>query len=83
MCSFFLCSFFYSFFIALLRLNFTFIRMIFYGIQMIVHTNVNYIPFTQLSHKFSYIVAILIHNHFESPNICIKEEKEPSDVKIV
>jgi hypothetical protein len=32
------------------------------------HTNVNSIPFTQLPHKFSYIVAILIHNHFESPN---------------
>jgi hypothetical protein len=30
-------------------------------------TNVNSIPFTQLPHKFSYIVAILIHNHFESP----------------
>jgi hypothetical protein len=28
------------------------------------HTNVKSIPFT---HKFSYIVAILIHNHFESP----------------
>jgi hypothetical protein len=24
---------------------------------------------TQLPHKFSYIDAILIHNHFESPNI--------------
>jgi hypothetical protein len=24
---------------------------------------------TQLPHKFSYIVAILGHNHFESPNI--------------
>jgi hypothetical protein len=23
---------------------------------------------TQLPHKFLYIVAILIHNHFESPN---------------
>jgi hypothetical protein len=35
------------------------------------HTNVNYIPPTQLPHKFSYIVAILIHNHFESVNIII------------
>jgi hypothetical protein len=26
--------------------------------------------FEILPHKFSYIVAILIHNHFESPNIC-------------
>jgi hypothetical protein len=32
-------------------------------------TNINYILPTQLPHKFSYIVAILIHNHFESPNI--------------
>jgi hypothetical protein len=31
--------------------------------------NVNSILYTQLPHKFSYIVAILIHNHFESPNI--------------
>jgi hypothetical protein len=32
------------------------------------HTNVNSTPFTQLPRKFSYIVAILGHNHFESPN---------------
>jgi hypothetical protein len=32
-------------------------------------TNVNSTPSTQLPHTFSYIVAILIHNHFESPNI--------------
>jgi hypothetical protein len=32
------------------------------------HTNINSTPPTQLPHKFSYIVAILIHNHFESPN---------------
>jgi hypothetical protein len=32
--------------------------------------NVNSILPTQLPHKFAYIVAILIHNHFESPNIC-------------
>jgi hypothetical protein len=32
------------------------------------HTNITYTPPTQLPHKFSYIVAILIHNHFESPN---------------
>jgi hypothetical protein len=31
------------------------------------HTNVNSTPPTQLPHKFSYIVAILINNHFESP----------------
>jgi hypothetical protein len=31
--------------------------------------NVNCILPTQLPHKFSYIVAILIHNHFELPNI--------------
>jgi hypothetical protein len=34
------------------------------------HRNVNSILPTQLQHKFSYIVAILIHNHFESPNTC-------------
>jgi hypothetical protein len=33
------------------------------------HKNVNSILPTQLPHTFSYIVAILIHNHFESPNI--------------
>jgi hypothetical protein len=32
------------------------------------HTNVNATPPTKLPHTFSYIVAILIHNHFESPN---------------
>jgi hypothetical protein len=32
------------------------------------HTNVNSTPPTQLPHTFSYIVAILIHNHFESTN---------------
>jgi hypothetical protein len=32
------------------------------------HTNINCTPFTQLPHTFSYIVAILIPNHFESPN---------------
>jgi hypothetical protein len=32
------------------------------------HTNVNSTPPTQLSHKFSYIGAIFIHNHFESFN---------------
>jgi hypothetical protein len=30
--------------------------------------NVNSILPTQLPHKFSYIVAILIHNHFETPS---------------
>jgi hypothetical protein len=39
------------------------------------HTNVNSIPFTQLPHKFSYIVVILIHNHFESPNINLYPNK--------
>jgi hypothetical protein len=33
------------------------------------HTNVNSTPPTQLPHKFLYIVAMLIHNHFESPNM--------------
>jgi hypothetical protein len=32
------------------------------------HTNINSTRFTQLPHKFSYIVAILGHNHFELPN---------------
>jgi hypothetical protein len=32
---------------------------------------VNSILPTQLPHKFSYIVAILTYNHFESPNILI------------
>jgi hypothetical protein len=32
------------------------------------HTNVNSTSPTQLPHTFSDIVAILIHNHFESPN---------------
>jgi hypothetical protein len=32
------------------------------------HTNDNSTSSTQLPHKFSYIVAILGHNHFESPN---------------
>jgi hypothetical protein len=32
------------------------------------HTNVNYTPPTQWPHTFSYIVAILICNHFESLN---------------
>jgi hypothetical protein len=32
-------------------------------------TNVNSTPPTQLPHKFSYIVAILIYNHFESLNM--------------
>jgi hypothetical protein len=36
------------------------------------HTNDNSTSSTQLPHKFSYIVAILGHNPFESPNIlCI------------
>jgi hypothetical protein len=33
--------------------------------------NVNSTLPTQLPHTFSYIVAILGHNHFESPNICL------------
>jgi hypothetical protein len=33
------------------------------------HTNINSTPLTQLPDKFSYIVAILGHNHFESPNM--------------
>jgi hypothetical protein len=35
--------------------------------------NINSTLPTQLPHKFSYIVAILGHNHFESPNICLFE----------
>jgi hypothetical protein len=31
--------------------------------------NINSTLPTQLPHKFSYIVAILGHNHFESPNM--------------
>jgi hypothetical protein len=38
---------------------------------MICHTNVNSTPPTQLPHTFSYVVAILVHSHFESPNMCI------------
>jgi hypothetical protein len=38
------------------------------------HKNDNSISFTQLPHKFSYIVAILGHNHFESPNIATMYE---------
>jgi hypothetical protein len=33
------------------------------------HTNVNSTPPTESPHKFSYIVAIFIHNHFESHNM--------------
>jgi hypothetical protein len=36
--------------------------------------NVNSTLPTQLPHKFSYIVAILGHNHFESPNRCCLEK---------
>jgi hypothetical protein len=32
--------------------------------------NINSTLPTQLPHKFSYIVAIFGHNHFESPNTC-------------
>jgi hypothetical protein len=39
--------------------------------QMKCHTNDNSTSSTQLPHKFSYIVAILGHNHFESPNTSI------------
>jgi hypothetical protein len=35
--------------------------------HMKCHINVNSTPTTQLPHKFSYIVVIFIHNHFESP----------------
>jgi hypothetical protein len=37
------------------------------------HTNINSTPFTHLPHKFSYIVAMLGHNHFESPNTITAE----------
>jgi hypothetical protein len=33
------------------------------------HTNDNSTSSTRLPHKFSYMVAILGHNHFESPNM--------------
>jgi hypothetical protein len=36
------------------------------------HTNINSTPFTQLPHTFSYIVAILGHNHFKSPNMYLE-----------
>jgi hypothetical protein len=36
--------------------------------EMSYKINVNSTPPTQLPHKFSYIVAIFIHNHFESPS---------------
>jgi hypothetical protein len=47
------------------------------------HTNVNSTPPTQLLHKFSYIVAILIHNQFELLNIsnCF-EIKNPPPVEL-
>jgi hypothetical protein len=38
-------------------------------ILMKCHTNGNHTPPTQLPHTFLYIGVILIHNHFESPNI--------------
>jgi hypothetical protein len=37
--------------------------------NMKCHTVVNPTPPTRLPHKFSSIVAILIHNHFESPTM--------------
>jgi hypothetical protein len=43
-----------------------------YEINYNCHINVNFILPTQLPHKFSYIVAILIHNDFESPNTYIE-----------
>jgi hypothetical protein len=47
------------------------------------HTNVNSTPFTQLPHKFSYIVAILGHNHFESPNMCATRVRRFCSNKLV
>jgi hypothetical protein len=38
--------------------------------------NVNSILPTQLPHKFSYILAIFIHNHFESSNIILPNSME-------
>jgi hypothetical protein len=35
--------------------------------------NANSVLPTELPHKFSYIVAIFIHNHFESPNSLFNE----------
>jgi hypothetical protein len=41
--------------------------------HMKCHTNVNSTPPTQLPHQFSYTVAILIHNHFETPNSLLSQ----------
>jgi spore cortex formation protein SpoVR/YcgB (stage V sporulation) len=44
------------------------------------HTNDNSTSSTQLPHKFSYIVAILGHNHFESPNNLFQNQKSANTV---
>jgi hypothetical protein len=38
---------------------------------------------TQLPHKFSYIVAILGHNHFESPNSTIYCDQKILDTNVI
>jgi hypothetical protein len=40
--------------------------------------NINSTLPTQLPHKFSYIVAILGHNHFESPNMYLPTSQNVS-----
>jgi hypothetical protein len=45
------------------------------------HTNDNSTSSTQLPHKFSYIVAILGHNHFESHTVhFLIKEPRPVDL---
>jgi hypothetical protein len=44
-------------------------------LSMNCQRNVNFILRTQLPHKFSYIVAILIRHHFESPNTSFLKQK--------
>jgi hypothetical protein len=47
------------------------------------HTNDNYTLRTQLPDKISYIVAILIHNHFESPNHPIYSVETLTGIKFI
>jgi hypothetical protein len=44
---------------------------------------VNSILPTQLPHKFPYIVAILIHNHFESPNTGLFTVEFPREFNVM
>jgi hypothetical protein len=47
------------------------------------YTNDNSTSSTQLPHNFSYIVAILGHNHFESPNMFDCEVTLHLDTKLI